>query len=68
MMSKKKANKTSFVDELMVTGTVTLRSSYRDGFDDMLKQIPKKVRYSAGAIGFSPKSNLFELRIDIIND
>ena len=66
-MGKKKAN-TSIADELLLTGTVTLKSPYRDGFDSMLKQIPSKIRYSVGAIGKNPTTGLFELRIDTIYD
>lgn len=67
-MSKKKVNKTGLVDELLLTGIVILKSPYRDGFDEMLKQIPSKVRYSTGAIGRNPATGLFELRIDTIYD
>ena len=67
-MSKKRVNKTSLADELMLTGTVTLTSPFRDGFDDMLKQIPQNIRYSVGAIGKNQTTGLFELRIDTIYD
>ena len=55
-MGKKKAKteQPGYVTYLLEHGSVILRSDSRDGFAEMIDQIPAKVRYAAGAIGKNP--------------
>ena len=69
-MGKKKANakeeQPGYVTYLLEHGSVILRSDSRDGFAEMIDQIPAKVRYAAGAIGKNPETGVFSLRLDLV--
>ena len=69
-MGKKKANakeeQPGYVTYLLEHGSVILRSDIRDGFGEMINQIPANIRYAAGAVGRNTLTGLFELRIDLV--
>ena len=69
-MGKKKAKteQPGYVTYLLEHGSVILRSDSRDGFAEMIDQIPAKTRYAAGAVGRNTMTGLFELRIDLVTD
>ena len=71
-MGKKKANakeeQPGYVTYLLEHGSVILRSDTRDGFGEMINQIPAKVRYAAGAIGKNPETGIFALRLDLVTN
>ena len=71
-MGKKKANakeeQPGYVTYLLEHGSVILRSDSRDGFAEMIDQIPAKVRYAAGAIGKNPETGIFALRLDLVTN
>ena len=71
-MGKKKANakeeQPGYVTYLLEHGSVILRSDTRDGFAEMIDQIPAEVRYAAGAIGKNPETGVFSLRLDLVTN
>ena len=69
-MGKKKAKteQPGYVTYLLEHGSVILRSDSRDGFAEMIDQIPAETRYAAGAVGRNTMTGLFELRIDLVTD
>ena len=69
-MGKKKAKteQPGYVTYLLEHGSVILRSDPRDGFAEMIDQIPAETRYAAGAVGRNTMTGLFELRIDLVTD
>ena len=69
-MGKKKAKteQPGYVTYLLEHGSVILRSDSRDGFAEMIDQIPAKVRYAAGAIGKNPETGIFALRLDLVTN
>lgn len=66
-MSKKATDdkqQPTFVDELLKTGTTTLKAATRDELGEMLNDVPADIKYSAGAVGHNQNTGAFELRID----
>ena len=71
-MSKKNQAKAkqqpAYIAELLEHGSVILRSDSRDGFGEMINQIPANIRYAAGAVGKDTLTGLYELRIDLVTN
>lgn len=69
-MGKKKAKteQPAYIQELLEHGSVILRSDSRDGFAEMIDQIPAETRYAAGAVGRNTLTGLYELRIDLVTN
>ena len=69
-MGKKKAKteQPGYVTYLLEHGSVILRSDIRDGFGEMINQIPANIRYAAGAVGKDTLTGLYELRIDLVTN
>ena len=71
-MGQKKANakeeQPGYVTYLLEHGSVILRSDIRDGFGEMINQIPANIRYAAGAVGKDTLTGLYELRIDLVTN
>lgn len=67
-MSKKATDEQqpAYIDELLNTGTITLKAATRDELGEMLNDIPADIKYSAGAVGHNQNTGAFELRIDKI--
>ena len=69
-MSKKTENteqtqQPDFVRELLEKGTAMLTANTRDELAKMVNDIPADVKYGAGAVGYSPETGLYSLRIDL---
>ena len=58
----------AYVEDLLKKGTTILSAKTRNDLTEMVKSIPSNVKYSAGAVGFSPLNNTYSLRVDLINE
>lgn len=73
-MSKKKTQakaeteQPGYVSYLLEHGSVILRSATRDGFGEMIDQLPANTRYAAGAVGKNTTTGLYELRLDLVTN
>ena len=68
MSKKAKQEQPDYVTELLNKGTVTLRANNREDFGRMIDSIPATVRYAAGAVGKTPTSGLYTLRLDLVSN
>ena len=61
-----KGGASTFVDELLGKGTVTITAKTREALAEMLAQIPSDVKYGTGAVGKNYETGEYVLRLDII--
>ena len=66
--TKEEKKQPSFVEELLLNGTVTLTATTRDELAEMVNNIPADVKYAAGAVGRNFETGVFTLRLDVINN
>lgn len=57
----------TFVDTLLLEGTVTLTAKTRDELSEMVNGIPAEVKYGAGAVGQDFEHGVFTLQVTVIN-
>lgn len=57
----------TFVDTLLLEGTVTLTAKTRDELSEMVNSIPAEVKYGAGAVGQDFEHGVFTLQVSVIN-
>ena len=57
----------AFIKELLETGTTILTAKTRDELAEMVNNIPTDCSYGAGAVGYTPETGDFSLRLDITN-
>ena len=57
----------TFVDKLLLEGTVTLTAKTRDELSEMVNGIPAEVKYGAGAVGQDFEHGVFTLQVTVIN-
>ena len=66
--TKEEKKQPSFMEELLLNGTVTLTATTRDELAEMVNDIPADVKYAAGAVGRNFETGVFSLRLDVINN
>lgn len=66
--TKEEKKQPSFVEELLLNGTVTLTAKTRDELAEMVNDIPADVKYAAGTVGRNFETGVFTLRLDVINN
>lgn len=57
----------TFVDKLLLEGTVTLTAKTREELSEMVNGIPAEVKYGAGAVGQDFEHGVFTLQVSVIN-
>lgn len=58
----------TFVDTLLLEGTVTLTAKTRNELSEMVNGIPAEVKYGAGAVGFDYGTGMFCLQIHLVSN
>ena len=58
----------SYIEDLLKNGTAVLTAKTRDELAEMVNNIPADCSYMAGAVGFTPETGDFSLRLDITNN
>ena len=58
----------SVYDELLKTGTTTLKAPTREALDELVANIPNDVRYTVGAVGRKQDGSAYTLRVDLIKN
>lgn len=57
----------SFVDTLLLEGSIVLTAKTREELAEKVKDIPSDVKYGAGAVGHDFEHGVFTLQVSVIN-